>query len=380
MLIVADVNIPLVQSAFEEFGEIRVLDRFSITNAAVRDAEALLVRSETRVNEELLAGSRVRFVASATAGIDHIDAAYLQDAGIAFSDAAGCNANSVAEYIVAALLHLSTRHHFQLQGKSIGIIGVGHVGSIVAKYAKSLGLEVLLNDPPRERETGRTDFLPLEGLMDADIITLHVPLTRTGPDRTLHLFDANRIEKLKSTCVFINASRGGVVETSAIKNAIRSRKPAFTVLDVWENEPGIDLELLRLVDIGSAHIAGYSLDGKINGTHLIRNAFCRHFGFSSGWDPSAEMHPPAVSHIDVRAADSFERTLNDVVKKCYDITVDDANMRSLFAVPEAEADKRFIRLRRDYRVRREFFNTSVTTTSLAPDTARVLTALGFKSV
>jgi erythronate-4-phosphate dehydrogenase len=378
MKIVADINIPLIKSALKGLGDVEVLDKFSITPEAVRDADALLVRSETRVNRSLLEGSSVRFVATATSGIDHIDVDYLKAEGIGFCDALGCNANSVAEYIMAALLHLSRLHDFKLHGKSIGVIGVGNVGSKVVRNAKALGMEVLQNDPPRERREGGSQFLPLAAVMEADIITCHVPLTKTGMDKTLHLFDAARFEKVKPGCIFLNASRGGVVDTAGIRSAIRSEKLRHTVLDVWENEPEIDLELLQMVDIGSSHIAGYSFDGKIKGTRMIREGFCRFFDIDSDWHPEDEMPPPSVDVIRVGKNDAeIETVLHNIVKQCYDIVQDHQNLLQLLDHPE-DKGAQFVKLRRSYPVRREFFNIKVVMPPESDEVSGVLSEWGFK--
>jgi erythronate-4-phosphate dehydrogenase len=214
MKIIADSKIPFVQEAFADVAEVTALDTREIVPDVVREADALLVRSETTVDKSLLNGSRVRFVATATIGTDHLDTDYLQQRGIGFASAPGSNANSVGEYIVAALLVLEERCGFSLAGKTLGVVGVGNVGTIVVRYARALGLHVLQNDPPLARTTGNPAFLPLDELMDADIITIHVPLTKTGPDKTFHLFGDARIRAMKSGSILINTSRGGVVDTA----------------------------------------------------------------------------------------------------------------------------------------------------------------------
>ncbi|UCE99756.1 MAG: 4-phosphoerythronate dehydrogenase, partial [Planctomycetota bacterium] len=243
MKIVADANIPSVKDCFSSIGEVKVVSGRKISLSLIAEAECLLVRSITQVNSDLLTGSRVRFVGTATIGFDHIDVDYLKKNNIGFASAPGSNANSAAEYVIAALLEIGQKHNITLEGKSIGVIGVGNVGSRVAQKTESLGMRAYLNDPPLQRQTGDAKYLPLEELYDCDFITLHTPLTFGGIDKTFHLADEKFFKSLKTGCVFINTSRGGVVDTNTLKETIRSNKLKATALDVWENEPNIDTEL-----------------------------------------------------------------------------------------------------------------------------------------
>jgi len=327
MKIIADSRIPFVQEAFSDVAEVTILDTQQIVPEAIRDADALLIRSEIKVDKSLLHDSRVKFVATATIGTDHIDVDYLQHRGIGFASAPGSNANSVAEYIVAALLVLEERCKISLAGKTLGVVGVGNVGSIVVRYARALGLQVLQNDPPLARATGNPVFLPLVELVNADIITIHVPLTKTGPDKTLRLFDDRRICAMRPGSVLINTSRGAVVETAAIKNALRARHLAACVLDVWENEPAIDAELLSLVTLGTPHIAGYSFDGKVNGTVMIHRAACEYFGLVSSWLPHDVSGQGVHSPIVVPENATHSAGLLAAIRSCYDIEGDDADCR-----------------------------------------------------
>ncbi|HTY58756.1 MAG TPA: 4-phosphoerythronate dehydrogenase, partial [Bacteroidota bacterium] len=272
MNIAVDRNIPLAGSAFAGLGNVTLLETTAVTPANVRDAGALVIRSETRVGPGLLEGSAVRFVGSATIGTDHIDIPYLASKGIAFANAPGSNANSVKEYVLAALLTLARRGGFGLRGKTLGIVGVGNVGSRVSGMARSLGMTVFENDPPRARKEGGGAFLPLDALMEADIVTLHVPLTRTGSDPTYHLFDAGRIGRMKPGSILLNTSRGAVVETAPLSRALRDGHIAAAVIDVWEGEPLIDTGLLGLAALGTPHIAGYSIDGKVKAAGMVRAA------------------------------------------------------------------------------------------------------------
>ncbi len=368
MRIVADSKIPFVQEALADVAEVHVLATGEITPETVRNADALLVRSETNVDAALLDGSRVKFVGTATIGVDHIDTDYLQRRGIGFASAPGCNANSVAEYVIAALLVLAERLGFSLEGKALGVVGVGNIGKIVVKYAHALGMCVLQNDPPLHRATGSLVFRPLDELMDADIITLHVPLTKTGPDRTFHLFDDVRLKKMKPSSILLNTSRGAVVETEAVKAALRSSHLKACVLDVWENEPGIDAELLSLATLGTPHIAGYSFDGKVNGTAMIQQALCQYFSLQPAWSPATVSGSPII------ARDGQD--LLAVVRQCYDIEDDDRRLREMLLLPVGERSSYFRQLRAQYPVRHEFGNNIVDLHDRAH--RDVLRALGFQ--
>jgi erythronate-4-phosphate dehydrogenase len=410
MKIVADPNIPFVREAFSALGEIQFVAGRQINASAVRDADMLLVRSVTAVNAALLDDSNVKFVATATIGTDHVDPAYLRAHGIGFASAAGSNANSVAEYVVAAMLEISHRNHYRLRDKTLGVVGVGNVGRRVVHYAEALGMRVLQNDPPRQRaEVGRDRRARREGdgqpgglpvphfvsldrvCAEADIVTLHVPLTREGEDATYHLFDDARLAALKRRPTLINTARGAVVDNSALLHAFHHRnwKVSDAVLDVWENEPDISTELLNLVDIGTPHIAGYSFDGKANGTLVIYRAACEFLGIGAGgpapstgqtlegaapaaplWAP--QLPPPPVPRLEVvvENGEDDEEVLRRVIRQVYDITADDAALR--------ERHKEFDRLRAEYPVRREFFNTELTPRGASEGLRTKFAALGFR--
>ncbi|NIA16305.1 MAG: 4-phosphoerythronate dehydrogenase PdxB [Nitrospiraceae bacterium] len=355
MKIVADENIPYVREAFAVLGEVVTVPGRSMDPALVKDAELLLVRSITKVNSDLLDGSRVGFVATATIGEDHVDKSYLADRGIAFSSAPGCNANSVGQYLTGALLALAEGFSLDLQGLTLGIVGVGNVGKRVLAKATALGLTCILNDPPLARETGDPKYRPLEEAMDCDFVTLHVPLTREGEDATYHLADAAFLQRLKSGAVLINSSRGPVADGEALKTALDEGHLRACVLDVWEGEPDIDVALLERVFIGTPHIAGYSFDGKVNGTRQIYEAACRYLGVEAAWDPQSLLPAPECPEVTVdgRAAD----TLHTAVRTVYDIRRDDDAMRGLLSMAAAERPAAFDRLRKEYPRRREFFNT-----------------------
>jgi erythronate-4-phosphate dehydrogenase len=378
MRIAVDRNIPLAGSAFGPLGEVTLLETTAVTSGSVRDAGALVIRSETKVGPGLLEGSGVRFVGSATIGTDHIDLPYLASKGITFASAPGSNANSVKEYVLAALLALARRGGFSLRGRTLGVVGAGNVGGRVASMARALGMTVLENDPPREREAGGGGYLPIDDLMGADIITLHVPLARTGSDPTFHLFDARRLRAMKRGSILINTSRGAVVETGALESALLERHIAAAVLDVWEGEPDIDAALLRRVSLGTSHIAGYSIDGKVNAAGMIRASLCRFLNNASAWDPSREIPSPPVPSVALPGRGTTEEILEMAVKACYDIECDDRLLRGLFEVPREERGRCFMSLRTGYRVRREFAAINVVSGPADPSLRRSLNGVGFR--
>lgn len=379
MRIVIDRNIPFGESVFRTLGQVTALETVDIQPPAVKTADVLIIRSETRVNAALLEGSPVRFVGTATIGTDHVDTEYLAGCGIGFASAPGCNANSVAEYIAAALLTLSHRLDFGLAGKSLGIVGIGNIGSKVVKVGQALGMQVLQNDPPLARKTGESRFLPLDDLMDADIVTLHVPLNRTGPDATYHVFDAARIGAMKPGAILINASRGAVVETPAIRNALVNKHLAGAILDVWEKEPSINAELLSLVSLGTAHVAGYSLDGKVNAVRMVYHALCKFLGVQPVWTAWDKLPAPDVPKISLSsAAGKKEETLRKTVAQCYDIELDNRLLHEMLLQPEDQRTSYFMKLRTGYRMRREFFATTVEVPPGLEPIDNILKALGFK--
>ena len=379
MKIIADENIPFVSECFSSIGEVEVIGGREITPGVVADADALLVRSVTRVGADLLTGSSVRFVGTATIGFDHIDIEYLSQNNIGFASAPGSNANSAAEYVIAALLNVGQKYNLDLQGKSIGVIGAGNVGSRAAKKASALGMKVYLNDPPLQRQTGDAKYLPIEELFDCDFITLHTPLTFDGIDKTFHLADEKFFKSLKTGCIFFNTSRGGVVDSSALKAAIKSGKLGAVVLDVWENEPNIDTELLEMVDIGTPHIAGYSLDGKVAGMIMIYKSACEYFGFEAKFDIDSFLPQPAVPQLEVNPQVGIEQdVLRETVEKIYDIKEDDFRMRRILDKQAEERGKFFSRLRKNYPVRREFHNMQIVLRSPCEGLAKRLAGLGFR--
>ncbi len=360
MKIVADENIPFVKECFSSAGEVVTISGRDMNFDTVKDADALAVRSITKVNSSLLDKSKVKFVGTATIGTDHIDKDYLSRAGIGFSSAPGSNADSVAEYVIAGLLSLGKRKGVKLAGKRIGIIGVGNVGSRVEKRVSALGMTAVLNDPPLKRKTQDSKYRPIDEIFDCDFITVHVPLTKEGVDRTYHLVDEDFLSKLKKGSYFINTSRGPVVKTAALKDWIRSTKAGGVILDVWENEPVIDSELLGMVDIGTCHIAGYSFDGKVRGMLMIYEAMCRHFDIDFDKSEGDFLPEPIVKSIEVNSGSGDEQALvRGVVSQVYHICDDYMRLKRYLETSAEQRGQYFDSLRKNYPVRREFNNTKV---------------------
>jgi len=381
MKIVADANIPFVKECFSSIGEVTVIGGREMTPWSVADADILLVRSITPVGVDLLAGSRVRFVGTATIGFDHIDVDFLARNNIGFASAPGSNANSAAEYVIAGLLDIGQRYALDLEGRSIGIIGVGNVGSRVAKKCAAMGMDVYLNDPPLQRQTGDKKYLPLEKLYDCDFITFHTPLTFEGRDKTYHLADEKFFKSLKHRCVFVNASRGGVVDSRSLQSAIKSGRLRAVALDVWENEPDIDIELLKMVDIGTPHIAGYSLDGKIAGMIMIYKAACEYFELEPKFDMENFLPEPSVPEMKLDSNITNDQdALLSAVQKIYRIDKDDTRLRRVLDKPVEDRGKYFDSLRKNYHVRREFQNISVIVKDTYANLAKKLIGIGFKEV
>lgn len=360
MKIIADENIPFIEKACKSVADVQLVAGRAITPAILKNTDALLVRSITKVNAELLEGSKVKFVGTATIGTDHVDIDYLKSKGIGFSSAPGSNANSVAEYITAAMLTIAERKNIKLEGKTLGIIGVGNVGSRVEKKALSLGMKVICNDSPLQRQTGDTGkYRPIEEIFGCDIITVHTPLTKSGEDKTCHLCDENFFKSIKAGTIYFNSSRGAVHDTAAIKNAMKSGWLSAAVLDVWENEPNIDAELLEMVDLASPHIAGYSYDGKIIGMIMVYEAMCKHLGLDIKHTVNDFLPAPIVPAIEIPKNGTQQEHLRYAVKKIYDIEADDQRCRAILDTPQQERGKYFDMLRKTYPVRMEFQNTVI---------------------
>jgi erythronate-4-phosphate dehydrogenase len=360
MKIVADTNIPYVKECFSSFGEVKTIPDREITHHVVSDADVLLVRSVTRVNAELLDQSKIKFIGTPIAGTDHIDKKYLIDRNIGFASAPGSNSNSVAEYVISALFYLAQKYNIQLKGKSIGIIGVGNIGSKVEKKSRSLGMDVYLNDPPLQRKTGDNKYRPLNELFQCDFITIHTPLTYEGIDKTFHLADSNFFELIKKGAFFLNTSRGAVIDTDAVKKTIINGNITGTVFDVWEDEPNIDIELLKMVDISTPHIAGFSFDGRVKGMIMVYEAMCHYFGIKATKQIAAFLPQPEIPKIQINKQNiEDQEILHKSIEQVYSIKKDNENMRKILNLSNNEQSDFFKHLRLNYPRRREFQNTTI---------------------
>lgn len=370
--IIADDKIPFLNGVLDAYADVIYLPGNLITRELVMDADALLIRTRTRCDAALLEGTAVKFIATATIGYDHIDTDYCKSNEITWVNVPGCNSASVQQYITAALLTLAYDNDYVLSEKTLGIIGVGNVGSKVQNAASVLGMKVILNDPPRSRKEGNSGFVSLEEILEtADIITIHVPLNKTGPDKTLHLFDTALVVKMKTGSWLINSSRGEVVETNALKAALTSGKLSGVVLDVWENEPLPDLELLSLAYIATPHIAGYSIDGKAKGTSQVVQALSLYFGL-----PLHDFYPPLLPEpslpeivIEGAGKSSFQ-IVYQAVLHTYPIMKDHILLQRSPATFEQQ--------RGQYPVRREFPSYTVRLLNGKPKAVEMLLKLGFK--
>ncbi len=374
MKIIADDKIPYLKGVLEPYAEVSYKPGTQISNDTLHDVDALLVRTRTRCNGDLLSGTGVRFIGTATIGYDHIDTSYCALNNIYWTNAPGCNSSSVQQYVAAALLKIADRYDFDLEKKTLGIIGVGNVGSKVERFAKAIGIKVLLNDPPRARKEGSKGFCDLPVLLrHADIVTVHVPLNMEGHDRTYHLFNDTVFSGMKQGAWFINSSRGEVAATPALKNALKSGKLGGTVLDVWENEPDIDTDLLADAFLSTPHIAGYSADGKANGTSMVVNALCRFFDLPlKDWYP-ADVPPPHAGLIKINAGrKSDQEIISEAVMHTYDIDDDSRSLK--------RSSSDFEKLRGAYRIRREFPAFTVDLSGGTERVRNILSALGFKFI
>lgn len=372
MKIVADDKIPFLKGVLEPFAEVVYLPGKQINNKVLKDADALITRTRTKCNSSLLKGTGIKFIGTATIGYDHIDTDFCNKNGITWTNAPGCNSSSVQQYIAAALLRISGKFKYKLKNKTIGIVGVGNVGSKVEKLAGILEMNVLLNDPPRARTEGNNEFVSLEQvLMESDIVTAHVPLNLTGEDCTVKLFNENSFRMMRKGTWFINTSRGEVTDTSALKDAIDSGRLMGAVTDVWENEPDIDLELMERIFISTPHIAGYSTDGKANGTAMTVNALCKFFNLPlNNWYPD-KIADPAVPVILINCnGKTDEDVMREAVLHTYNIEDDSLRLK--------HSPSTFENQRGDYPMRREFHAYTVILKGGTRNTRMMLKNLGFK--
>jgi len=372
MKIVIDDKIPYIRGVFEPVADVVYLPGSKTTREVVRDADALITRTRTLCNEELLAGSSVKLIATATIGFDHIDTAYCQRAGISWTNAPGCNAGSVEQYIAAALYSWSVRRNRPLKDTVIGIVGVGNVGKKVERISRLSDMKVLLNDPPRERVEGPEQFTPLEQICrKADIITFHVPLNPDGEDATWHLVNRKFLDGLVRKPLLINSCRGEVFDTEAVLSAFESHTVSDLIIDCWENEPHLNLELMGKCFLATPHIAGYSCDGKANGTMMSVRAVSRFFSLGlDEWKPcDVELLPVSTIPLDGYGLNE-EEIVRKAILATYPISADDRDLRRNPLL--------FEKLRGDYPVRREFGAYTLEITNVPDHIICKLMEFGFR--
>lgn len=366
--ILADENMPMAETIFSRFGEVKLCAGRGLSAEQLSDADVLLVRSITQVNQALLQDSQVQFVGTATIGTDHIDKTYLEDNDIGFANAPGCNADAVVEYVLSVIYQLAAKYQFDPKERSYGIIGVGNVGGRLQKRFEKLGFKVLLNDPPRaDSESGFADLDTL--LEQADVLCLHTPLTLDGDHPTKHLLSTEQLQKLGENAIVINAGRGPVIDNTALLKAGQQRSDLLLALDVWEHEPAVNAELAARCEFVSPHIAGYSLDGKIRGTYMLYQALCKHLQVEC-----EEALTDFLPEAELSFKEQGSLTALELMTLIYDPRVDDQLLRATLDLPEVDQKLAFDQLRKQYRVRREFASLKVANAT----NPKELSALGFQ--
>ncbi|CRK85901.1 Erythronate-4-phosphate dehydrogenase [Candidatus Providencia siddallii] len=355
MKILVDENIPCVQKLFSKFGEIKTITGRGLQRQEIFDADALMVRSTTKVDASLLKDTKVKFVGTTTSGFDHIDKLWLDTMDIGFSYAPGCNSIAVAEYVFSSLLFVAEHNHFNLSDRTVGIVGVGNIGKCLLKKLNAFGVKTILCDPPRVLNGDIENSVSLNNLLDqADVLTFHTPLTISGEYKTYHLMNQNRLSNLRDGTILINTSRGELIDNNALLNLLRNGKKIIVVLDVWEFEPNININLLNLVDIGTPHIAGYTYEGKVRGIIQIYKAYCQFFNMSVHDVSLSSLLPVSDIGFIQFNGKLTQSQLKQLVHLIYDVHRDDTDLR-LFGITKIGFDK----LRKNYKGRREWSSLKV---------------------
>ena len=383
MKIIADQQIPNVAQAFSGCADVTLCHGRDITAERIEDANVLLVRSITAINSNLLEGSQVKYVSTATSGLDHIDLKYLQQNNIGFAHAKGSNARSVAEYVLSSLFVLADQHDFKLKDKTVGLIGCGEVGSRVVAMLETIGVQTIINDPPlkdalvNEQSAGER-YRDLQELLSADIITLHVPLTEDGPYPTQKLVNADFLAKLNDDVILINTARGCVIDELALKKHLDNHREMKVVLDVWDGEPGIDIDLLSRVEIGTHHIAGYSTDAKYKASDMVFHAICGFYQLDIPWQSKIKIPETNLPALGLSPDMSEEDAIQMAILASYDVRSDAASLRRLPEITMEQRGRYFDELRKNYPVRREFSSTVIKLSDSQNMLAEKLRQLGFK--
>lgn len=375
MKIIADENMPNAKALFSHLGEVELVNGRTLTHEQVKDADVLLVRSVTKVTKELLEGSTVRFVGSATIGVDHIDLDYLAKSNIPFSSAPGCNAEAVADYVFSGLSHLYLTKKLTWLSKKIGVIGYGNVGKTVYDRFANMGCQVCVYDPFKEKGGGSANFVSLDDVLSCDVISLHAPLTQSGLCPTKGMISSKELAQISAGTAIISAGRGGVIdEVALLERHSQLNGDLHLVLDVWDGEPSINQELVSIVDIATPHIAGYSKQGREKGTWMVYQALCEAFGLSSGViSKNDAISAGWFSSIEVGVDVPQEEMLARSVQSIYDVARDDVRLR--FKYRENKEKNVFDWLRKHYVERDELSTCLIRANNI--DAAHVLGAVGF---
>ena len=369
-------------AAFSTVGDTVILPEESITREDLRDVDVLITRSKAKINRDLLEGTPVRFVGCAVAGTDHVDEAFLEEAGIAWCHAPGCNANSVAEQMITTLLIEAERYSLACDEIMLGIIGVGHIGRRVQEKAMAVGISTLVNDPPREAAEGMDagPFVVLDDLLEAcNVVTLHVPYTRSGPHATGQMLNHRFVETLSPGSLLFNAARGEIMDSEAVLMGLEHGILRQAALDVWENEPRIRKDLLDAVEIGTPHIAGYSYEGRLNGTQMVYDELCHFLEVEPVWSSDELATEGALPEqvIDGRGR-SDQETLTALVSAASPLLDDDRRFREGASADQDVMGRHFVHCRRNYPTRREFAATRFLLRNVSPTVADTAWKLGFQ--
>jgi erythronate-4-phosphate dehydrogenase len=390
--IVADENIPLLEQFFSEFGEIRKVAGRTMTSEDVKDADILLVRSVTKVNEALIANSPVKFIGTCTIGTDHIDLVHLEAVNqqrkannqqkIAFSSAPGCNAEAVVDYILSAVSVLIDKRDQKFEDISVAIIGVGNVGLRLRRRLEAMGVTVIAVDPFKvASEVG--ELSSLDDALKADVVSLHIPITQTSEaaeHATYHLINEQRLQQMKPNACLINSCRGSVVDNVALKAHMSNHVYFESIIDVWEGEPNLDLQLMSRCLLATPHIAGYSLDGKMRGTEQVYQACCQTFGLPIRNKLAQYLPEPSIKKIKFGDSVPVHQALRTAIRAVYEVRVDDGIMRSSLLRTNGEPQAmrtQFDLLRKNYPLRRDIPTMRVEVPSKRQDLQQALEAAGF---
>ncbi|WJG08293.1 4-phosphoerythronate dehydrogenase [Aliiglaciecola sp. LCG003] len=372
MNILYEDSMPFAEHFFADLGQCQAFSSGAIQPEDIADTHVLLVRSTTKVNQSLLhLAKNLKYVATATAGSDHLDKNYLDSHALPWGSAAGCNAVAVAEYVLSCMFNHYYADIEALQNKTVGIVGAGHVGSALQKRLQTIGIQTLLCDPPLEQTDDPRRFSSLDDICQCDVISLHVPLIVEGEHPTFHMFDAQRLAALKPEQLLINACRGEVLNNQAALALYRQGKKLNLMLDVWENEPNIDFNLVNKTLIATAHIAGHTLEGKARGTYMLYQQVCERFGHEQKLSFESCLPPCEPLDFSVQPEDSPLQQVKQVILATYDVKQDSHEFKG-----EVKSAAQFVYSRKHYAIRREFASVPLKTGNFAP--TKAIYDLGFQ--